>query len=72
MKLFNLMTYQQFINQHKAYKQIGQRHYFQYCEIMDEYINKVCRKCKLIDEIQINTEYANMYYRMNVNPNFGR
>ena len=38
---------------------------------MDDYIKKVIRKGKFIDDIETNTKYANMYYRVNVNPNFG-
>ena len=71
MKLLNLMTYKEYINKNKGYKQVGQRHYYQYCIMMDDYINKVNRKCNFIDEIETNTKYANRYYRLNVNPNFG-
>jgi hypothetical protein len=64
------MTYQEYITKYKGYKQIGQRHYFQYCEYMDEYINKVSKGCVFLGDIEENTKYANMYYKINVNPNF--
>jgi hypothetical protein len=71
MKLLNLLTYKEYINKHKGYKQVGQRHYYQYCQMMDDYIGMVRIKRKLINDIEANTKYANNYYKINVNPNFG-
>lgn len=65
------MTYKEYINKNKGYKQVGQRHYYQYCIMMDDYINNVRIKRKLLNDIEANTKYANTYYRLNVNPNFG-
>ena len=71
MKLFNLITYQEYITKYKGYKQIGTNHYYNYCATMNEYVNSIYTKCHYYNNIEYNTKLAEQYYRMNVCPNFG-
>ena len=66
------MTYQQYITKYKGYKQIGTNHYYNYCETMNTYINRIYKKCRRYNDIEENTRMAKEYYRINVCPNYGR
>jgi len=35
MKVMNLMTYEQYLNNTKGYKSIGINYYYNYCSVMD-------------------------------------
>ncbi len=70
MKLFNLMTYQQYITKNKGYKHIGKKHYYNYCEIMTDYARMLIRNNSLDSKIEENTKSCYRYYKLQVNPNF--